>query len=962
MGNSVTVCPGDYATISPGNNYQSYNWKNGYSTNSISVNTVGNYWVETIDVNGCPSADTVVVNNFTVPALNLGNDTNICLQSFDTINLDATNSFVQFQWNDGSTSQYYLVTQQGSYAVTATDQNGCMTSDAIQIGSYPQTTFAVNDDTVCVGNSASLNISGSGLVSYTWSNGNTTSSINTTQTGNYLITVSDTNNCEAYGSSSVTNHPQTSPYIGVDDTLCMRDIKFLDAGAVYTSYQWSTGETTQNVSIDTTGTYWVEVQDTNGCFGRDSINLTFNYGPTLNLGADTSICSGDSLTLNGGQAISYLWSTGETTQNISLGSAGIYAVTTTDLNTCTSIDIFQLSIYNLPTVDLGSPIYYCEGTTFNQPLDAGSGYSSYSWMNGGSSQVLMLNETMSTVWVEVTDVNTCSNSDTMFVIEDPKPYINLGSNDTACSAQITTLNSGNNTGGVTSYLWSTNQTSPSITFQTPINVSTPVTSSYSLTITDTNACVNSDTITLTTLPLPNPDLGPDTAYCYGSSFSTVLNPGQFSAYNWNTGNSSQTINIGAFDSVYSVTVTDANGCQNSDYIIVSEYALPNPDLGNDIYYCEGTNFSTTLDPGNFNEYYWDSGKSLPYHLVTGAGNYHVTVTDINGCENSDSISIFMSSKPVVDLGSDITMCEDSVFMMTFDASTYLSQNQYNFQWNTGSTNPTVLITDFGTYSVTVTESNSGCMDSSSVSLLPFNLIEVSLGNDTIICDGSSQLIEANVSGGSGYSYLWSTGATTTSINIYEPGEYWVELNSNNNTCGGVRDTINYELAFAPDVELGDDIEACIGEEVYLVNQLASNEYTEYDWDFMGIGDSMLVTNDGFYEVTASNACGTAVDRISVIFMDCFQVYIPNAFTPNGDNLNDIFKPETDQPLEEYEFLVFDRWGNQVFKSTEISLGWDGTYHGEIAADGIYMWKISYISGYDSKRKFKEEIGQVNLIK
>lgn len=960
LGLDYSICPEDTTTLTPGVNYSSYLWSNNSNSNSIDINISGTYWVETADLNGCISSDTININTYNVTHPFLGNDTSIC-EYGDTITLDAGLGYVNYSWSNSATTQTINVLGSGTFQVTVSDLNGCIASDTILITQYPSINATTNSFQACVGDTMVLEVS-SGYASYIWSNGDTSNTAQTTISGNYIVTVTDSNTCESEFSILASNFSTPTPNLGADDTLCYGITKTVDAGIGYVSYLWSTGSQTQTETFDTSGIYWVEVTDTNGCTGRDTINLLFEFGPTFSLNNDTSICEFDSIILAPNlTGNSYLWNTNETSQTINVTSPGQYNLSITGSNGCTSSDSVTISNYSLPVVDLGNEIYYCQNTTFNQTVDAGAGFTIYQWMNGSSSQTIQADQSMDTIWVNVTDINSCQNSDTILVVENPLPTLNMGPDDTICSGQNRVINSSANTNSVTSYNWNTNDTTGAILYTAPQNLTNILITDFSVTITDTNGCVNSDSIIITVLPLPDPNLGNDTSYCVGDGFTHTLNPGNFNSYIWSTGVTTQTIQIGSFDSVYSVTVTNAIGCQNTDYIFITEHQLPSPRLGSDTSYCEGVDFAHVLNPGGYQSYIWTTGNTQPHQLVTSSGSFGVTVTDANGCENYDSITITMNPKPMVDLGGNITLCDDSLFSYVLNASSQLpTTTGYNFEWNTGSILSSVYVTEFGTYSVTVTDDATFCSDSSSVELIPFNAVELELGNDTLICDNSAQVLTPDVSVSTGYTYTWSTGATTPTIQVSEPGTYWVELNATNGTCMGISDTINYELAFMPQLELGPAILSCLNDPVVLKNTLDNNDTVTYIWQDTLQFDSIITLQEGYYRVTAFNECGTITDEVHVSFIDCYQFYIPTAFTPNEDNLNDLFKPETSQELTEYHFQIFNRWGELVFETTDIDAAWNGTLNGTLAPNDVYVWKLSYVSAYDPFQERREEIGKVVL--
>ncbi len=946
---------------SPSTLVTGYTWSNGDTTSSTFVTSSGTYTV-TVATSGNPNA---CIITFTVTAVtptipNLGNDTSIC--PGDSIVLYAGAGYPDYLWSTGANGVDSIITSiADTYSVTITDANNCQGWDTIIVSNFTITPINLGNDTsICVGDSLLLD-AGAGFVSYTWTTGATTQTVYADTIGNYGVVAIDTNGCSSADAILVLHHPVPAVNIGPDDTICDGLSKTLNAGGGFSSYLWSDGSQLQTLIIDTAGSYWVEVTDTNQCKARDTMNLVLHPKPPVNLGPDVSICIGDSATLDAGPGyVQYTWNNGAAGQTLTVSATGNYSVTVLDSNNCLNDDTVLVTVNPLPVVSLGADIIYCQGSTFTQILDAGAGMQFYQWMDGNFTQLNSIDQNDDTVWVEVTDFNNCVNSDTLFVLEVPLPQVDLGPDTSICASQSYTLDAGNYANSISSYLWSTGQANQTITIPpNPMLQNTSVVD-YSVTVTDTNSCTQSDTMALTTYPLPQPDLGNDTAYCIGDPFSMTLDPGTFVTYQWSTGASTPTITIGPFDSTYFVTVTDTNGCSNSDDIHVTENPLPNVSLGPDTSFCTGDYFLYILSPGGFVSYQWSDGSNGQILAVSQAGTYSVTVTDINGCENSDDMVVVENPVPPVDISPDQVFCEDDTVNVILDAGAQLPPSGYAYSWNDGTTNPVKIATTFGVYSVTVTNTNTQCADSSKMEIIAFPKANPDLGPDTIICQGEILNLSPKVNL-QGYNYKWSTGATTKSINVFKPGVYWVQLDARNNTCMGLTDTVKLSPGVLPVVELGEDKIVCEGQKVKFLDAASAFPGAQYLWQDGSTRPEYTATETGLVRVTVFNKCGSVVDEAYVEFIDCYNVYVPNSFTPNGDGKNDIFKPVAGQELADYNLVIYDRWGNLMFQTNDINQGWDGRLYGKDAPVGVYVWRISYISAFDPELKRIEKYGKVNLI-
>ncbi|MEO1519071.1 MAG: hypothetical protein AAFV95_28985, partial [Bacteroidota bacterium] len=549
---------------------------------------------------------------------------------------------------------------------------------------------------------------------------------------------------------NITVHDLPVVELGNDTAFCQGNSITLDAGLA-SSYDWSTGGNSQTIAVNASGNYAVTITDANGCQNSDDINITVNDLPIVELGNDTAFCQGNSITLDAGLASSYNWSTGDNSQNIPVNASGNYAVTITDTNGCQSSDDINITVNDLPIVELGNDTAFCQGNSVT--LDVGLA-SSYDWSTGDNSQTISVNASGNYA-VTITDANGCQNSDDINITVNDLPVVELGNDTAFCQGNSVTLDAGL----AGSYDWSTGDNSQTIAVSASGN--------YAVTITDANGCQNSDDINITVYDLPVVELGNDTAFCQGNS--VTLDAGVASSYDWSTGNNSQTISINA-SSNYAVTITDANGCQNSDDINITVYNLPIIELGNDTTFCQGN--SITLDAGLASDYNWSTGDNSQTIAVSTSGNYAVTITDANGCQNSDDINITVNDLPIVELGNDTTFCQGN--SVTLDAGLASS-----YEWSTGDNSQTIAVNASGNYAVTITDAN-GCQSSDDINITINDLPIVELGNDTAFCQGNSITLDAGVAS----SYDWSTGDNSQTISVNASGNYAVTI-TNANGCQGI---------------------------------------------------------------------------------------------------------------------------------------------------------------------------------
>ncbi len=206
--------------------------------------------------------------------------------------------------------------------------------------------------------------------------------------------------------------------LGADKTVCAGTSVTIDAGNPGSTYLWSTGETTQTISVLTAGTYTVKVTSAAGCEDFDTLVVNTTAVPVVNLGQDLSVCPGTPITLDAGNpGLTYLWSTGATTQTLNVVQAGTYIVTVTN-GTCSTKDTIVVSFKALPVVNLGADLNICTSDTVT--LDAGNTGSTYLWSTGATTKTIRVSKA-GTYSVEVTNAGGCKSTDAVVVTNKPEP-------------------------------------------------------------------------------------------------------------------------------------------------------------------------------------------------------------------------------------------------------------------------------------------------------------------------------------------------------------------------------------------------------------------------------------------------------------------------------------------------------------------------------------------------------------
>jgi len=330
--------------------------------------------------------------------------------------------------------------------------------------------------------------------------------------------------------------------------------------------------------------------------------------------------------------------------------------------------------------------------------------------------------------------------------------INLGNDSSLCQNSTLVLNT--NFPNAT-YTWQDNSTNPSYTVTQQ--------GLYWVEAKTNTGCYVSDSINIFYNPLPNINLGNDTSLCFGKSL--VLNASYANAsYNWQNNTTGSTFTV-TQQGNYWVDVT-SNGCSSSDSITIHYNSLPVVNLGHDTTLCQGNTVVLVTNNVNSN-FVWQDNSSSSNYTVTQQGSYWVNVTT-NGCSASDSITVNCIPLPVVNLGSDTSLCFGNTLLLN------ASSANASYNWQNNTTNSTFTVTQQGNYWVDVI--SNGCSSSDSITILYNPLPLVNLGHDTTLCQGIGIVLStSNINS----NFVWQDNSTNSTYNATEQGIYWVSVTENN---------------------------------------------------------------------------------------------------------------------------------------------------------------------------------------
>ncbi|MBL0078288.1 MAG: hypothetical protein IPP53_03960 [Bacteroidetes bacterium] len=435
LGNDTSLCAGQTLTLTQNIAGVNYTWSDGTTNNSITVNTSGTYWLE-IDNGSCTGRDSIDINISTSGlSVNLGNDTSLC--AGQTLTLTQNIAGVSYTWSDGTTNNSITVNTSGTYWLEI-DNGSCTGRDSIDIiiSTSGLSLNLGNDTSLCAGQTLTLtqNIAG---VNYTWSDGTTNNSITVNTSGTYWLEI-DNGSCTGRDSIDIIiSTSGLSLNLGNDTSLCAGQTLTLTQNIAGVNYTWSDGTTNNSITVNTSGTYWLEI-DNGSCTGRDSIDIIISTsGLSVNLGNDTSLCAGQTLTLTQNIAgVNYTWSDGTTNNSITVNTSGTYWLEI-DNGSCTGRDSIDIIISTSGlSVNLGNDTSLCAGQTLT--LTQNIAGVSYTWSDGTTNNSITVN-TSGTYWLEI-DNGSCTGRDSIdIIISTSGLSLNLGNDTSLCAGQTLTL-------------------------------------------------------------------------------------------------------------------------------------------------------------------------------------------------------------------------------------------------------------------------------------------------------------------------------------------------------------------------------------------------------------------------------------------------------------------------------------------------------------------------------------------
>ena len=981
---NVTIVSTAYDVATP----FTYSWTNGQTTEDISSLTAGDYELSVYDAHGCQLFTGVTI---TEPAQALSISSVVTDKSCNGgINNGAIDITVtggtggySYAWSTGATSQDVSGLGVGTYSVAVTDANGCSVSSSFTINQplVLGQTAAITNVNCNAGSNGAISVNTFGGVlpySYSWSNGQTSEDLSTIGAGSYTLTLTDANSCVSSQTYVVTQPASPlSLTISGTDVSCKGGSNgainlTTSGGTAPYAYQWSSSAgvvlpyTTEDLTGIVSGTYFVNVTDSKGCTAQSNqlINQplqSLSSNPTLvNINcfgqATGSINPG---IFGGTPGYIYSWSNGAATAVITNVIAGNYSLQVTDLNSCTSTFNYTLTQpaapLNLALTGIDVKCFGENTGSIQSTVTGGTAPYSYLWSNGATSS--NINSLVANNYsLTVTDSKGCTITASQ-LISQPAAPLALSSviSPVACYGNSTGSVNLTVTGGTLpyNYQWSNSSSLVLNTFTQDITGQSA--DSYTVLVTDGNSCQSTliSTITQPNAPISLSGIVND-VNCYalndGGIDLTVTGGTSPYSYSWTNSAISQDLTsiVAGF---YTVTVTDFNLCTSSaTFNVLQPNAALTASLNPTDVLCNGDatgSVLSTVTGGTLPySYTWSNGVTSPNLNLVVADVYTLSIVDAQGC-TAFTGTVVNEPLPLV-LTPTVT---DASCFGGADGQIVLSVNggeqPYYFSWGNqneillNNASETIANVPAANYFIRIKDKNNCILEQTITVGQPAMQTAVYSVVD-VLCNGDSTgLVDVTYSGGTPpFTTVWNDGQTTEdAINL--PAGYYYFLGTDAQGCE-VRDTMVVEQPAQIDLTYELTPVSCIDQSDAAINisPYGGNAPYDYAWSNGQISQNASQLIPGFYTliITDANACVQSFNfEIQINEEECLGV--PNTITPNGDNYNDTWILENIELYSNAVVKIFNKWGNEIYSSSEVYVPWDGTDNGNPLPSEVYYYII-----------------------
>lgn len=909
-----------------------------------------------------------------------------------------------------------------TYTITGTSGPGCSATTTATVTVNPNPVISANNPLACSGDPAV--ITASGATTYTWSpatglSATTGATVTATVATTTTYTVTGTSlGCTGTATATVTMSPLLDPTVTPAGPYCQSAspaaMVAVDAGGTWsascgTCIDAATG--VFNPSLATVGANTVTYTIPGGCGGTDDITINVNAVPdVVATPAGQTICSGTAPGIALSSAVAgttFDWTVSVTnisgasngsganinqtlTSTLAPGGNAVYTVTPTSPAGCigtpinVTINVEEVVINNIVTTDA-----LCAGSTDGTITITATGATEYSIDNGVTFvPTNVFNVGAGTYSIIVRNANACQATGTA-IINEPAPLTVIsGQNDITCFGACDGNATGFPSGGTSpySFSWGAAGTTPVIDNLCAGTYTLIVTDNHNCTATTSVTLVDPVQVTINSIPTVQPTCNG------GNSGSMTINATNATQYSINGGafqasNSFDLLTAGT----YNVVASDASGCTATTVVIIDEPTPVTIGASADANICLGGSATISAAGSGGNApytYTWDNGlPPATIHNVspTVTTVYNVSMVDANGCGPvTESITVSVNAPLQVETSPNLTICPGGTASISALATG--GGAPYTYTW-TNTNNSSIIVSQSGNvsptatamYTVTVTDACGTPAASDTMMVFLYSLPSVNYTADNregcqpvVVNFDNLTANEATIEWDFGDG---TTGTGNSTQHVFnQPGCYDIAISVTTND-GCVVDSVITNMICVYPVPVADFTFAPIPTDVFNPEITFTNLSLgggNYLWDFASLESSNAVNpvfefpadSGGVYNVclttTTNYGCwDTTCHKVTI--HDQFLVYVPNAFTPDGDGINEIFLPKIQgENPDSYEFMVFNRWGQLVFQTTNTDQGWDGTHNGIKVKEDVYVWKIKVKKKVNQDKL--EYHGTVNLLR
>ncbi len=880
-----------------------YVWDNAETMATASGLGPGAHTVTVLDATGCQKTASVIISsppNLGITAVE--NSSVTCNGESNGVAIAVVTGGITpytYNWNNAQTTATAVDLSAGIYSVTATDANGCETATTVAITEASMFEFvsAVEDNGVLCfgGNTGAATITVSGGATpyiYSWSNSEVTATAISLSAGINSVTATDANGCQLSATVFITESTEFVVTSIVEDSglLCNGDDNgvatiSVSGGAIPYSYSWDNTETTRTTTGLDGGMHSATVIDANGCtvVGAVTIAEPAAFQTTI---VETSgvLCNGESngsatATITGGATpYTYEWDNGESTAVAVMLAAGSHQLTVEDTNGCTQVGLVTITEPNVLLVSTTQNTdVLCNGESNGAAtanVNGGTSPFTYTWDNSETTTTAIGLDAGVHI-VSVVDANGCEGTASVTISNPALLGISaIESSGVTCNGESNGVAIATASGGTMPYTYTWDNAEMTAT---AVGLDVGV---HSVSATDANGCETTTTVVITesailALTSVIEDSG---VLCHGESngVATISVSGGTTPYTYAWDNAETTVTAVGLDAgVHTVTATDANGCQLSTTIVITEpteFAMTSiiEDSG---LLCngDGNGVATISVSGGTTPYTyaWDNAEATSTTTGLNGGTHTATVTDANGCV---VVGTLMIEEPAA---FGIAIVEDSGVLCNGENSGSASAavtggtTPYTYIWDNGESTSTATMLSAGAHQLTITDVN-GCKQISSVTTTePSNLLANVVEDSGVICNGESNGIATVTAGGgtSPYTYSWDNSEITATATGLVAGIHTVTTTDNNN-CAIVETVLITELGQLSATAAEDSGILCIGESNGVATATGTggtSPYT-YEWDNGESSATATMLGSGMHILSITDAEG-CVETASVIITE-----------------------------------------------------------------------------------------------